>query len=77
MVEGNHSCRPDAVRWEQLAGNGRHTTCWWKGEASYCDVTVDGKASESAGWTYHQPSEAADRIGNYVAFYGHKVTIEG
>ena len=75
-VEGNHYFPPDSVQWEHLAENPRHTTCWWKGEASYYDVTADGEASESAGWTYHEPSEAAERIGDYVAFYRHKVTIE-
>lgn len=76
VVEGNHYFPPDSVQWEHLAENPRHTTCWWKGEASYYDVTADGEASESAAWTYHEPSAAAEQIGDYVAFYGHKVTIE-
>ena len=76
IIEGNHYFPPDSVRWEHLAENRQHTTCWWKGEASYYDVQADGETSESAGWTYHDPSQEASRIEDYVAFYRHKVTIE-
>ena len=77
VIEGNHYFPPKSVKWEHLTENASHTTCWWKGEASYYDIKVDGEVSASAGWVYHEPSEAAERIGDYVAFYRHKVTIEG
>jgi uncharacterized protein (DUF427 family) len=44
--------------------------------ADYFDIRVDGVESGSAAWVYRDPSHAAERIKDYVAFYGHKVDIE-
>jgi uncharacterized protein (DUF427 family) len=78
IVEGNHYFPPESVSTEFFSENDRHTTCHWKGVANYFDIAVDGKESGSAAWTYREPSHAAERIKDYVAFYGHKVdTIEG
>jgi len=73
IVEGNHYFPPDSVRAEFFAENDKHTTCPWKGLASYYDVRVDETNAGSAAWTYHDPSRAAARIKDYVAFYRHKV----
>lgn len=76
VVEGNHYFPPDAVNWEHFKETDQHTVCPWKGLASYYDVTVDQKRFGNAAWTYHDPSAAAARIENYVAFYKHKVRVE-
>lgn len=73
IVEGNHYFPPDSVRTELFSENDRHTTCHWKGVASYYDLKVEGAEVGSAAWTYHDPSKAAERIKDYVAFYRHKV----
>ena len=77
VVEGNHYFPPDSVNEEFFAENDRSTTCHWKGVASYFDVAADGTEASSAAWTYRDPSRAAERIKDYVAFYGHKVDIIG
>ena len=71
-VEGNDYFPPMSVRWEHFAKVDRHTVCPWKGVASYYDVTVGDRQENSAAWTYHEPSEAAERLKNYVAFYKRK-----
>src|SRR4051794_9534950 len=35
VVEGNHYFPPDALRREYVRPSATHTTCAWKGEASY------------------------------------------
>ena len=69
IVEGNHYFPPDAIKREHFRENTTHTTCTWKGSASYYDLEVDGEVYESGAWTYHDPSKSAERIKDYVAFY--------
>lgn len=72
-IEGNWYFPPDAVRREYLQESDTHTTCHWKGEASYYDVMVDAQTNEDAAWYYPQPkSGSIERVGdftNYVAFW--------
>jgi uncharacterized protein (DUF427 family) len=46
-----------------------HSTCAWKGEASYYDIVVDGKVNKDAAWYYPAPKKAAKNITGYVAFW--------
>lgn len=69
VVEGNHYFPPDAIKREVLASSATHTTCPWKGEASYLTVTVDGKTNPDAAWFYPRPKQAASQIKDYVAFW--------
>lgn len=69
VVEGNQYFPPDAVRRELLAESATHTTCGWKGEASYYDVVVDGVRNADAAWYYPAPKDAAKEIAGYVAFW--------
>jgi len=52
-----------------LAESATHTTCGWKGEASYYDVVVNGETNKDAAWFYPDPKPAADNIKGYVAFW--------
>ena len=45
VVEGNHYFPSDAVAGPYLEPSENHTTCPWKGLASYHDVVVDGRVS--------------------------------
>ena len=74
-VEGNLYFPPDTVNWELVKKSDTHTTCFWKGQASYYHVEVDGKVNKDAAWYYPDPSEAATRIKDYVAFW-HGVKVE-
>jgi uncharacterized protein (DUF427 family) len=53
-----------------------HTTCPWKGLASYYTVSINGTTLDNAAWFYPEPKRAAEKIRNHVAFYAHKVKIE-
>ncbi len=75
VVEGNQYFPPDAVKQEFLKASDTHTTCPWKGVASYYDVEVDGKVNRDAAWYYPNPKDAARLIKDYVAFW-HGVQVE-
>ena len=75
VVEGNHYFPPDSLSESHFRESGTHTTCSWKGEASYYDVVVDGGVNKDAAWYYPEPKQAADEIKDYVAFW-RGVTVE-
>ena len=77
-VEGNEYFPLSDVKAEVLRPSETHTTCHWKGLASYYDVAVDGKVNHDAAWYYPTPSPAAAQIKDRVAFWrGVKVEPAG
>ncbi|RKH49640.1 DUF427 domain-containing protein [Corallococcus llansteffanensis] len=74
-VEGNIYFPPDSLRREHFKPSTTHTSCPWKGEASYYTVEVDGKANPDAAWFYPEPKSAAANIRDHVAFWK-GVTVE-
>lgn len=68
-LEGNHYFPAEAVRREFLEPSDTHTTCPWKGVASYYHVKVDNQINRDAAWYYPEPSEAAKQIKGYIAFW--------
>ena len=69
VVEGNQYFPPDAVRREHLRESSTHTTCPWKGVASYYDVVVGSEVNKDAAWYYPETKEAATDIRGYIAFW--------
>lgn len=69
VVEGNSYFPPDTVNKEYFKTSNHHTTCPWKGEASYYNVEVEGKTNENAAWYYPHAKDAAKNIENYIAFW--------
>jgi uncharacterized protein (DUF427 family) len=69
VVEGNYYFPPDAVRQEYLKPSETHTLCFWKGQASYYDLEVNGARNPDAAWYYPQPSPLARKIKGYIAFW--------
>jgi uncharacterized protein (DUF427 family) len=69
VVEGNYYFPPESVYREHLRESTSHTTCFWKGLASYYDIAVNGKVNRDAAWYYPEPYTAAQQIKNYVAFW--------
>lgn len=69
VVEENYYFPPDSVKLEYLKKSDTHSTCPWKGEASYYNVEVDGEVNEDAAWYYPEPKDAAKNIKGYVAFW--------
>jgi uncharacterized protein (DUF427 family) len=47
--------------------------CPYKGDAAYFSLTVDGRTSEDAVWTYEAPYPAMAEIKGHVAFYPSRV----
>jgi uncharacterized protein (DUF427 family) len=69
VIEGNHYFPQEAINKQHFSESDTHTSCPWKGEASYYDVVVDGETNKDAAWYYPQPKEAASQIKNYIAFW--------
>ena len=75
VVEGNHYFPLADVRVERLRPSSSHTTCHWKGVASYYDVVAGEMVSHDGAWYYPDPSPAAAQIRGRVAFW-HGVRVE-
>ncbi len=69
VVENNHYFPLESVKPEYLTDSQTHTTCPWKGLASYYSLTVDGKTNTDAAWYYPDPKPAASQIKDRVAFW--------
>ena len=69
LVEGNIYFPPDSIKGEFFRTSDTHTTCGWKGEASYYDIAVGDTINKDAAWYYPQPKTAAANITGYVAFW--------
>jgi uncharacterized protein (DUF427 family) len=69
IVEGNHYFPPEAVNRQYLRPSDTHTTCPWKGLASYYHIEVDGEINKDAAWYYSDPKDAANNIKSYIAFW--------
>lgn len=69
MVENNAYFPIESVNRDLIEDSKTHTTCPWKGEASYYHLIVDGKKNEDAAWYYPEPKEAARQIKGRVAFW--------
>ena len=68
-VEGNVYFSPDCVHMQYLKSSDTHTTCPWKGLASYYNIEVGGNVNQDAAWYYPEPKEAAKHIKGYIAFW--------
>ena len=76
VVEGNQYFPPDAIKREYFQETTTHTTCGWKGVASYYNIVVDGQVNKDAAFYYPDAKSAAKNIEGYVAFWrGVKVEI--
>ena len=73
-IEGNWYFPPSSVNKDYFKPSDTHTTCYWKGEASYYNVDVDGQVNPDAAWYYPVPKEGSipkvkKDFSNYVAFW--------
>lgn len=69
VVEGNQYFPPDAIKSDYFKASDTHTTCPWKGVASYYSLEVDGQVNKDAAWYYPDPKDAAKNIKGYIAFW--------
>ncbi|MCM1983118.1 DUF427 domain-containing protein [Lyngbya confervoides] len=68
-VEGNAYFPPEDVNQDYLKPSDTHTTCSWKGVASYYTLEVEGAVNPDAAWFYPEPKQAANQIKGYIAFW--------
>ena len=68
-VEGNAYFPAESVSKAYFRDSSHHSTCPWKGVASYYSLDVDGKQNENAAWFYPAPKDAAKQITGRVAFW--------
>ena len=69
QVDGNYYFPPDSIARDYFQDSTTHTTCGWKGVASYYSITVNGDTVRDGAWYYPTPKDAAKSIAGYVAFY--------
>lgn len=69
VLEGNHYFPQDSLKKEYFKPSDTHSTCPWKGRASYFTLEINGKINEDAAWYYPAPKEAAKEIKDHVAFW--------
>jgi uncharacterized protein (DUF427 family) len=53
-----------------------HTTCPYKGVASYWTVVAGGRRAEDAAWAYPDPLAEAEPLRGHVAFLGEGVAVD-
>ena len=69
VVEGNHYFPLESLNTAYFQESDTHSSCPWKGEASYYDIVVEGETNKDAAWYYPDPEEKAKEIQNRVAFW--------
>lgn len=73
-IEGNWYFPPESLAQEHFQPSETHTTCHWKGEASYFHVSVNDEINPDAAFYYPQPKAGSiERVKkdftDYVAFW--------
>lgn len=69
VVESNYYFPPESINRQYYKESDKHTTCPWKGVASYYDIVVEGQVNKDAAWYYPATKEAAQNIKGYTAFW--------
>lgn len=69
----------DDVRMDLLRATTFHTTCPFKGEASYWSVDVNGETHDGLVWGYETPKDTVPEIAGLVSFAPDRVelTVDG
>ena len=76
VVEGNQYFPPDAINKQYFKESNTHSSCPWKGVASYYTLEVDGQENKDAAWYYPTAKDRAKNIEGYIAFWkGVKVEV--
>ena len=67
------------VYMDLLQATSFHTTCPFKGEASYWTADVGGERHDGVVWAYEEPIPAAAAIAGHLSFYPDRteITVDG
>lgn len=68
LFEGSQYFPPSAVKFNNLMPSDHKTTCPIKGEATYYNIVVGPDVNPNAAWSYANPTPAAAKIKDHVAF---------
>jgi len=68
-VEGNAYFPLSSLKREHVLPSTTHTTCPWKGVASYYSLKVGDAVNTDAAWYYPQPRSGAEAVSDRVAFW--------
>ena len=73
-IEGNWYFPLTGIKKEYFNKTDKHTTCHWKGEASYYKIDVEGVVNEDGAWYYPEPIPSSivtvkKDYTDYVAFW--------
>jgi uncharacterized protein (DUF427 family) len=63
------------VRTDLLLPTSTHTTCPFKGRASYWSAEVGGEIHEDLVWSYESPIPQAEQIAGLMSFYPDRVKL--
>ena len=69
VVEDNHYFPTDSINSIYFQASNTYSTCFWKGQASYYDINVNGEINKDASWYYPEPKEKVVETRNYIAFW--------
>ncbi|MDQ6986144.1 MAG: DUF427 domain-containing protein [Candidatus Dojkabacteria bacterium] len=62
ILEGNVYYPKSSVNTDFLKGSDLHTTCPWKGVASYYSIEVNGELNENSAWYYPEPKNGSEEV---------------
>ncbi len=68
-VEGNAYFPLDSLDRRYVVDSETHTTCPWKGRASYYTLQVGERVNRDAAWYYPNPRPGAEAVQERVAFW--------
>ena len=68
-VEGNAYFPLAALDRRYVVDSNTHTTCAWKGVASYYSIKVGDAVNADAAWFYPRPKPGAEAVAGRVAFW--------
>ena len=69
VIENNHYFPENSIQKKYFKESNTHSSCPWKGKASYFSIEVNQKTNKDAAWFYPNPFEAASEIKNHIAFW--------
>ena len=69
VVEGNHYFPAATLDRSLVTESTTHTSCPWKGQASYYSLQVGGQENRDAVWFYPTPKVGAEAVKDRVAFW--------
>ena len=68
-VEGNAYFPLASIDRQFVIDSQTHTTCPWKGRASYYSLKVGDSVNTDAAWYYSQPKPGAEIVAGRIAFW--------